>query len=109
MVSPVRCFDLMELCLFVLQLLFQLLLAEAQAFEPLLQLGLLDSVLLQLKMEPLLSFCRLVLQSADPIVTFLQGLQDGNRVRASQEHPPTAVDVQVRRTKPYIYARRSEC
>lgn len=77
MVSPVRCRDLMKLRLFVLQLLLQLLLTEAQTFETLLQLGLLDPVLLQLEVEPSLSVCRLVLQPADLIVPFLQRLKEG--------------------------------
>lgn len=71
---PVNSSDLLELRLLVFQLLFQLLLAQAQMFQTLLQLSLLLCFLLVLLLEPLLGLGRVLPQFADLIVTVLYGL-----------------------------------
>lgn len=71
---PVNSFDLLQLCLLVLQLLLQLLLAQAKMLQTLPQLSLPSCFFLLLLLEPLLGLDRLLAQPTDLIITLLQGL-----------------------------------
>lgn len=73
---PVGSSGLLELCLFVFQLLFQLLLAQTHMFQSLFQLSLLACFQLQLLLEPPLSLDSLLPQPMDLTVPPLNGLQD---------------------------------
>lgn len=72
---PVNSFDVLELSLLVLQLLFELLLAKAQMLQPLPQLSLSSGFLLLLLLEPLLALNCLLALPPDLIITLLQGLR----------------------------------
>lgn len=80
---PVNSSDLLELCFFVFQLLFQFLLTQTQMCQLLLQLSLLAWFLLQLLPELLLDLRCLLPRPSDLTVAFLQGLKNGWKINSS--------------------------